>query len=316
MSRNSSLLAIDHKGEFVYQGLNSHMAKKYNADTPLDNSFVPYLIMLFCGVVDGAVFLNLFKLISYDSVFMLAIQVGGLLFACDVVPIYIGIQLRRLKQGLSKDRFILWLALAVCVLAFAMNIALRVTTIDLMAPDLSSTSSSFYGTVAEETAESGIDPTALSLTIFGMVLPLLTSIGSFFISYLTYNPLKVRQRRQEEMLTEKNDEIRRLEALLSEYDADEEFAEHLKEDDHGKLEEMKKTQRAVVIGYCDYVRQRLKEHLGNPTAINALSEETCIAILDRLDRELAALDRAEIPSTHTENNSKVKMMASANEATA
>lgn len=294
MSKNSNLLSIDRNAEFVYQGLNSHMAKKYNADTPLDKSFVPYLIMVFCAVVDAAVFISLFKMISYDSPFMLGIEVAGFLFAFDVVPIYLGIQLRRLKQGLSKDRFILYLALVVCVLACVMNIALRVTTIDQMSPDLSSSSTSFYGTVVEETNESEINPTALALTIFGMGLPLLTSIGSFFISYLTYNPLKIRQRRQEEMLAEKNDEIRRLEALLSEYDADEEFAKNLKDDDQRKFEEMKKMQRAVVIGYCDYVRQRLKEHLGNPTAINALSEETCIAILDRLDRELAALDRAEI----------------------
>lgn len=294
MGKNSNLLSIDRNAEFVYQGLNSHMAKKYNADTPLDKSFVPYLIMVFCAVVDAAVFISLFKMISYDSPFMLGIEVAGFLFAFDVVPIYLGIQLRRLKQGLSKDRFILYLALVVCVLACVMNIALRVTTIDQMSPDLSSSSTSFYGTVVEETNESEINPTALALTIFGMGLPLLTSIGSFFISYLTYNPLKIRQRRQEEMLAEKNDEIRRLEALLSEYDADEEFAKNLKDDDQRKFEEMKKMQRAVVIGYCDYVRQRLKEHLGNPTAINALSEETCIAILDRLDRELAALDRAEI----------------------
>lgn len=315
MSRNSNLLTIDRNAEFVYQGLNGQMAKKYNADTPLDKSFVPYLIMVFCAVVDAAVFISLFKMISYDSPFMLGIEVAGFLFAFDVVPIYLGIQLRRLKQGLSKDRFILYLALVVCVLACVMNIALRVTTIDQMSPDLSSSSTSFYGTVVEETTDSGIDPTALALTIFGMGLPLLTSIGSFFISYLTYNPLKVRQRRQEEMLAEKNDEIRRLEAVLSEYDADKEFSEHLKEDDQGKFEEMKKMQRAVVIGYCDYVRQRLKEHLGNPTAINALSEETCIAILDRLDRELSVLDRAEIPNSHTETGSKVKMMTPTSEAT-
>ena len=65
--------------------------------------------------------------------------------------------------------------------------------------------------------------------------------------------------------------------------------------DEGKYEAMKKMHRAVVINYCEYVRQRLKEHLANPTSINALSEETCVAILERLDRELAALDQMEIP---------------------
>ena len=304
MNRSNILLTKDRNGEFVYHGLNSHIGKKYKADTPLDKSFVPYLIMLFCAVVDASVFISLFKMISYDSPFMLGIEVAGFLFAFDVVPLYIGIQLRRLKQGISKDRFILWLALVVCVLACVMNIALRLTTIEQMSPDLSSASTSYFGTVTEETADSSVDPTAIALTIFGIGLPMLTSIGSFFVSFLTYNPLKVRKRAAEEMLTEKNDEIRRLDAILSEYEADSEFAEHLCEDDEGKFEEMKKMQRAVVINYCEYVRQRLKEHLANPTAINALSEETCVAILERLDRELAALDRTEIPKVYTDSGSR------------
>ena len=96
-----------------------------------------------------------------------------------------------------------------------------------------------------------------------------------------------------EMLIEKKDEIRRLEAILSEY-TDSEFAEHLSRNDNGKFEEMKKLQRALVTGYAEYVRQRLKEHLGNPISTSALSEENCVAILARLDQELAALDKAYI----------------------
>ena len=315
MDRSNSLLTKDRNGEFVYHNLNSHIGKKYKADTPLDKSFVPYLIMLFCAVVDASVFVSLFKMISYDSPFMLGIEVAGFLFGFDVVPLYIGIQLRRLKQGISKDWFVLWMALVVCVLACVMNVALRLTTIDQMFPDLSSASTSYFGTVTEETADTSIDPTAIALTIFGIGLPMLTSIGSFFISYLTYNPLKVRKRASEEMLAEKNDEIRRLDAILSEYDADPEFAEHLRKDDEGKFEEIKKMHRAVVINYCEYVRQRLKEHLANPTAISALSEETCVTILERLDRELAALDQTEIPKVYIGSDSRETLLPS-NEAVA
>ncbi len=304
MNRSNSLLTKDCNGEFVYHSLNVHTDKKYKADTPLDKSFVPYLIMLFCAVVDIFVFISLFKLISYDSPFMIGIQVASFVFAFDIVPLYLGIQLRRLKQGISRDRFIIWLALGVCILACIMNIALRLTIIEQMSPDLSSASTSYFGIVAEETTNTSIDPSAIALTIFGIGLPMLTSIGSFFISYLIYNPLKARKRAAEEMLTEKNDEIRRLDAILSEYEADPEFAEHLREDDEGKFEEMKKLQRAVVINYCEYVRQKLKEHLANPTAISALSEGTCLTIIERLDRELAALDQTEIPKVFTDPGSK------------
>lgn len=309
MSKTNNLISIDCNGEFVYHGLNSHISKKYRADTPLDKSFVPYLIMAFCAIVDASVFISLFKMISYDSPFMLGVQVAGCLFAFDVVPLYLGIQLIRIKQGLSKDRFIMWLALVVCVLACVMNVVLRLMTMEQMSPDLSSATTSYFGTVAQESQTTSIDATAVALTVFGIILPVLTSVGSFFISYLTYNPLKVRKRFEEEMLVEKKDEIRRLDAILTEYDADTEFAERLVQDDEGKFEEMKKMQRAVVISYCDYVRQRLKEHLATPTAINALSEETCVAILARLDQELAALEKAEVPKVYEGAGAKEKTMA-------
>lgn len=317
MKKTGSLVSIDHNGEFVYNGLNSHTGKQYKADTPMDKSFVPYLIMLLCGTIDAACFINLFKLISYDSPFLLAIQVAGFLFAFDVVPLYLGIQFRRIKQGISKDKFIMWMALIVCAMACVLNIVLRLMTMDQMAPDLSSATNSFIGVVSQGTQDSetaGVDPTALGLALVGIVIPFVTSLGSFFISYLTYNPLMVRKRNQEELIAEKKDEIRRLDAILFEYDADTEFAEHLIQDDTGKFEEMKKMQRALVLSYCDYVRQRLKEHLANPTAVNALSEESCVAILERLDRELTALDKAEVPRVYVGSSSKETKLASSEAA--
>lgn len=317
MKKTGNLVSIDRNGEFVYNGLNSHTGKQYKADTPMDKSFVPYLIMLLCGTIDAACFINLFKLISYDSPFLLAIQVAGFLFAFDVVPLYLGIQFSRIKQGISKDKFIMWMALIVCTMACVLNIVLRLMTMDQMAPDLSSATNSFIGGVSQGTQDSEtarVDPTALGLALVGIVIPFVTSLGSFFISYLTYNPLVVRKRNQEELIAEKKDEIRRLDAILFEYDADTEFAEHLIQDDTGKFEEMKKMQRALVLSYCDYVRQRLKEHLANPTAVNALSEETCVAILERLDRELAALEKAEVPRVYVGSGSKETKLASSEAA--
>ncbi len=308
-----SFISINNKGEFVYNNLNSHTSKRYKADTPMDKAFVPYLVMFLCGIIDGTCFLNLFKLISYDSPFLLAMQVAGFLFAFDIVPLYLGIQFRRVKQGISKDKFIIYMALVVCVMACVLNIVLRLMTMDQMAPNLSESATSFIGSasqVVQESDATGIDVTALSLALVGIVIPFVTSLGSFFVSYLLYDPLSFRKRKLEELLAEKHDELRRIEAILFEYDADPDFADHLIQDDTGKYEEMKKMQRALVLSYADYVRQRLKEHLANSTAINALSEETCGAILERLDRELAALDKAEASGVYIGSGSKDKIMVS------
>ena len=313
MRKTENLITVERGGEFLYRGLNSHIKKKYKADTPLDRSFVPYIIMVLCGTVDAACFINLFKQISYDSPFLLAIQVAGFLFAFDVVPLYLGIQFRRIKQGISKDKFIMSMALIVCVMACVLNIVLRLMTMDQTAPDLSSAAIRFVGNASQEVRDSetnGVDTTALCLALVGIVIPFVTSLGSFFISYLTYNPLLVRKRNQEELMGEKKDEIRRLDAILFEYDADAEFAEHLIRDDIGRYTEMKKMQRALVLSYADYVRQRLKEHLANPTAINALSEETCTVISERLDRELSALDKAEMTGGYVVRDRKDKTTVS------
>ena len=208
MRKANSLISIDRNGEFVYNGLNSHTSKRYKADTPMDKSFVPYLIMVLCGTIDAACFINLFKLISYDSPFLLAIQVAGFLFAFDVVPLYLGIQFRRIKQGISKDKFIMYMALVVCAMACVLNIILRLMTMDQMAPDLSTSTVSFIGStpqVVQESEATGVDATALGLALVGIVIPFVTSLGSFFISYLTYNPLMVRKRNQEELIAEKKD---------------------------------------------------------------------------------------------------------------
>lgn len=315
----NSIWMLDRNGEIENLKLNHGTRMKYKADTPMDKSFVPYLVMLFCAVVDATVFLSLFKMISYDSPFMLAIQVSGFLFAFDVVPIYLGIHLRRLKQGLTSDRFIMWLAVGVCALACLMNIGLRILTIHEMAPpDLSGAATSYYGTVVDASAQSsGIDSAAIALTIFGIGVPILTSIGSFFISYLTYDPLRVRLQRQDEMIAEKWDEIRRLKAILCEYEADEGWAEKLIADDERRCAEMARMHKALTISYCDYVRQCLKEHLKNPTSHNVLSQETCLSILDRLDRELTALypeeyqqsSKAVIASIEPKKTAKIETIA-------
>lgn len=293
MKKKNDILTLNRDGEFIYEDLNKHLKKQYKPDNPLDNPVVPYIIMLICAVIDTSCFISLFKMISYDSIYMLGIQVGGMLFAFDVVPIYLGIQHKRIRQNLTKDRITLYLALGVCATAFIMNVILNVMTVELMNPDLSSTVTNYFGTTAEETASNSIDPSTVALTIFRIGCPVLTSVGSYFISYSTYNPVKTRKRILDEIIAEKKDTIRRLDAIIDEYKADPVSAENLCNDDKGKFEEMDKTERAKVINYCIYVRQRLKEHLANPVSTNALSEDDCLAILERLNRELDAFTKCE-----------------------
>lgn len=288
--KNKEIYSVDKKtGEIVNECLHHNNRKRFKADTPFDNNIVPYLIMIFCATVDGVVFYSLFSSISYDSPMMLGVQIAGFLFGFDVVPIFIGIQYKRLRQGITKDRFVLIMALVVCTLAFAMNIVIRIMTIDLISPATLSTATSYMGAVTRETTETGIDATAISLVMFGIGIPVITSLGSCLISFITYNPLKIKKQRIAEMMEDTRDEIRRLDAILDDYDAEPNFAENLEVEDETKYQEMQMLHKALVVGYCDYVRERLKEQLGNPTSNNVLSESVCEIIFARLDKEIGLL---------------------------
>lgn len=276
---NNKIWSMNKNGEIVNEHLHKNNLKRFKADTPFDNSIVPYLIMIFCATVDGFVFYSLFSRISYDSPVTLGVQISGFLFGFDVVPIFIGIQYKRLRQGLTKDKFILIMALIVCGLVFAMNIALRIMTIDLLSPSPASNAISYMGEVVQENTESNVGSTAIALTIFGMGIPVVTSLGSCLISFITYNPLNIKKRRIAEMIEDNRDDIRRFDAIIADYDAEPDFAKYLEEEDEAKYQEMKMLHRALVISHCDYVRERLKEHLGNPTSNNVLSESSCETIL-------------------------------------
>ena len=301
MSKNNkAIYSVDTvTGEIVNERLHHNNRMRFKSDTPFDNNIVPYLIMLFCATVDGVVFYGLFCRLSYDSPMMLGVEISGFLFGFDVIPIFIGIQYKRLRQGITKDRFVLVMELVVCGLAFAMNIALRLMTIDLISPSTAGVATSYMGTVTQETADSGIDVTAIALTIFGMGIPVVTSLGSCLISFITYNPLGIKKQRTAEMMEDTRDEVRRLDAILDDYDAEPDFAKNLEAEDEAKYQEMQKMQKAKVITYCDYVRERLKEQLGNPTSNNVLSESVCENILARLDREMGLLNAQTVSNSTT-----------------
>ena len=279
--------------------LHHNNRKRFKSDTPFDNNIVPYLIMIFCATVDGVVFYSLFSRISHDSPLMLGVMISGFLFGFDVIPIFIGIQYKRLRQGITKDRFVLVMALVVCGLAFAMNIALRLMTTDLISPSTAGVATSYMGTVTQEAADSGIDAKAIALTIFGMGIPVVTSLGSCLISFITYNPLEIRKQRLAEMMEDTRDQIRRFDAILDDFNAELDFAENLAAEDEAKYQNMLVLHKAKVIGYCDYVRERLKEQLGNPTSNNVLSESVCENILARLDREMGLLNAQTVSNNTT-----------------
>lgn len=59
--KSKRILTKANNGEFLYNGLNDHIPKKYQADTPFDSTFAPYLLMVVLATVDASVFLMQFE---------------------------------------------------------------------------------------------------------------------------------------------------------------------------------------------------------------------------------------------------------------
>ncbi len=284
--KNSEIWSFNDKHEILNECLHRNIKKRYQADSPFENPWVPYALMILCALVDGVVFYSMFSKISYDSPVLMVMQMAGFLFGFDIVPIFLGIWYKKYRQGLvEKGKMVAILALLSTVAAFGLNVALRLFNIDIISPSAGAVTN-YMGT----DAAAGKDYTALSTALFGIFMPAVTSLGSFFISFHTSHPLRDRERKLAEMVEDTRDEVRRLDAILADYDAEPDFAENLFSEDQAKFNETLMTHKALVSGYCDYVRERLKEHLGNPTSNNVLSKEISGELFARLDRELALMN--------------------------
>lgn len=290
--KSKPLWALNKGGEMIFPSLHDDIQKKYAPDSPFFHSIVPYIMLMVCAAIDFFVFKSKFDLIAYSGEMMKAFSIAGLLVGFDVVPIFTAIHFRKVEQGLSHARYLLGILLAVTILAMGLNGVICVATMDDMAPP--KMENAFVVTqedVADTQEETGPDAGVVAMTLFSCLVPMITSGASFCISYLTYDPLASRMKREDMMIRDKRDIIRRLDAVIMDYECDLDFAQRLDEIDQGKYLETTKLMLARALKYCDHVRQRIKEHLQNPAAGSALSAESCEEILKKLDRELEALNK-------------------------
>ena len=195
---NTFALKMNKGGELLLENSDDAVKAKYKPDSLLLCAPVSYLLMLFCVVIDIAFFRSLFVRISYDSPIMIWGQVAGLAFAADVVAAFAGILAKKIRQGLSHDKFNLALLLAVPIFALIINGVLRFSTMSL------------------SSADGIVDAATIALTIIAIATPVFTSVGNFAISFELYNPLAKQLCREEIALNELQDSIRRLEAIQDE----------------------------------------------------------------------------------------------------
>lgn len=287
-----NLWKIDRQGNLQFDMRTDLANAAYRADSRWESKMAAVIVMLICGTLDFVMFSQLFGAILTDNALLRALSVIGCLVAFDLAPIYLGIQVRKLKQGLNASMLVIGLFIGAFVLVTVGNIWLRIEVKDLVMPNTTQVQS-LFGSVSTK-AES--NPMALPYAIFAAFLPIATSVVSFGISYMTANPLKDKMKKLKEEQIQLEEGIDQLEAVLREYKDDADFQARLLEADRQQYAIMLQMNHEQGIGLCNYVRERIKEHLGDPASSNELSKDNrdkLYVLFDRMEereRELSNHD--------------------------
>lgn len=267
--KNVHLWEINSQGQLYFPTLERILKIRYKPESFWNHPIFLVAILIICTAIDIAIFRSLFDTFLLDKPSIRNLSIGAMVFAFDLVPIYLGINLRRRMQGYNVSRAIITLMVVCFLIAFGANVLLRLAFMDLALPDLTLTSTSIYGNVNLEATGS---PRALPYAIFASILPLLTSLGCFLIAYTMSNPLKQEKERLEYENLDISNMIGQLLALLQEKETDQSFYKRLTRDDDAKYEAMKNMIWVKVEIYQSHVNERIKGHVGRADANSALSQ--------------------------------------------
>ena len=269
-AKNHLLWTIDQQGQLHFP-LRSRIARDTDAAaTTWEHPIALLAVMLLCAALDFIMFKQLFAAILYDAVWIQWFSILGLLICFDLAPIYLGLFLKKHRQGYAVDSRILWGLTAAFLAAFCGNVALRIVMRDVVLPDLTQTSTSVMGSVQADTAAGS--SRAMAYALFAAFLPLGTSLVSFAISYLTANPLKSDLRRLRCEAVSAQEALSQTDATLAEYDAAEDHLLLLQQEEDQRYAAARAAIAEQMLLHCDYVRVRIKEHLADPAALNELSK--------------------------------------------
>ncbi len=258
----------DKQGNLVFPRRSGLIQDAYAVESFWERPCVSLFVLALCGIADFMVFSQLFALILYEHEWLQRLSVVGCLIAFDFGPVYLGMARRRSTQGLRADKLGCALLVAAFLGVALFNCYLRIMLRDQLVPSNSAAEFSLFSVM-----NPGSSPAALPYAVFSSVLPVATSIVSFFVSLSSCNPLKVRLKRLRRQQIELEDAICQVDAILAEYKQTSDLKTRLQKEDDAMYAAALAAVKEQGFYLADYVRERLKEHLGDPAALNELSKD-------------------------------------------
>ena len=269
---NKNLYILDNEGNLRFNKRGQLNQSKHKADSFWNSVYFLTLIIIACVAADYACFSSLFGALLYDSVMLRSICIIMMVMVFEVSPIYFAYNLKRRSCGYNVPKLSVVVALIAYTLSAVVNIILRLTTHALVFPDLVNLSTSVIG--SSSATESGGLPNSIVYAWFFGILPIVASMVVYTATYTVSNPLLKEYEKVKKANIELTDEINQLEAILAEYDSDENYLERMLTDDQAKYSAALLMIRKQRDEYFDYCRQKISEHLGSPAATSYTVEPT------------------------------------------
>ena len=266
---SKKLYKLDKQGNLEFNTRNHLHKLKYKSDSVWNQTWLLMVIIIACIIADCASFSSLFASFLYDNALLRSICIIGMIIAMEVGPIYFGYNLKKRACGYNVEKISIIVPLAAFIMGAAINIILRLATHSLVFQDLSNATTSIMG---ENVAESSDSQNSIIYAWFFGILPIVTSLVAFVATYSMSNPLKSELQKLEKTNIELTDQIDQLDAVLAEYDSDENYLERLMADDNAKFNAALLMIQKQRDEYFDYCRQRISEHLATPSATSYVVE--------------------------------------------
>ena len=262
--KQKKLYQVDDDGNLNFRPLDKLHQDKYKPDSVWNHTWVLLLIVILCMVADFASFSSLFAAFLYDNAFLRWICVIGMVLIFEVAPVYLSYNLKKRACGYNVETISIVIPLIAFVVGAIINIALRIATRNDAFPDLSNMTTSVIGGATVTKPANSSKP--IIYAIFFAILPILTSLIAFAATYTMSNPLEWERKKLEKARIELTKHIDQMEAILQEYNSDNNYLERMLSEDERKYRAALLTIHGQRDEYFDYARQRISEFLASPGA--------------------------------------------------
>ncbi len=247
------------------------------ADNIYSNIWLVNILVFACVCVDLYCIKVLWNLVMEEDYIFVWMSAAACAVALDVPLAIAGNEVKRCQQGLcsrAERNAVLILAGIIFAIAFVGSFLFRVDTRELTYSV--GTAGNLVNTMAAGSAASGAESggsSVLMAAVYGGIIPLLTSLVSFVVSYLAYDPLGCRLQRLEKERVGLQSNILEAEKALAEAETTEEYCRGLIARENDLFRIFMSRLDADALELKQVTRVLVMEKQKNPDEVTAVSRE-------------------------------------------